>query len=65
MTAPSWAASGAMPNRAEADAVSASMDANSATPIIKIRFMRFSSRSQDCDFSNKLPLQALFRYVDR
>jgi hypothetical protein len=64
MTASSCAASGAMPNRAEADMVIASVDANSATPIIKLRFMRFFySRPQDCDFCNKFPLGALFRRV--
>jgi hypothetical protein len=61
MIASSCAASGAMPNRAEADAVGASVDANSATPIITLRFISLPPDRRICDFCNKFPLCGLFR----
>jgi hypothetical protein len=44
-----------MPKRAEADTVIASVDANSATPIIKIRFTRFFLPTAGLRFLQQVP----------
>jgi hypothetical protein len=44
-----------MPILAEADAIMASIDANSVKPTKQIRFMRFSSQSHDCDLWRNFP----------